>query len=297
MKLLIKINAVLVIVFLIVLSVAYQVARGILMTNARTEIQGNARIMMESALAVRAYTIGHIRPLLETQMRYSFLPESVPSFSATEYFNNLRKKFADYDYKEATLNPTNPRDRAVDWEVDVVNHFRESATATELIGERDTAVGKVLYLARPLRIADPACLKCHSSVAEAPPTMLAKYGSANGFGWQLNDVIGAQIVSVPYELPLQRADAVLKSVVTMLVGLFLFLFAAINGSLFFLVVQPVTRLSSIANRVSRGDLDAPHVPHEHRDEIGELDASFNRMRVTVKKAMETLHRTHPGSHP
>lgn len=295
MKLLIKINAVLLVVFLAVLALAYQVARGILMSNARTEIQDNASIMMESALAVRKYTIGHIRPLLATQMQYHFLPESVPSFSATEYFNNLRKKFPDYAYKEATLNPTNLRDRAVDWEVDVVNHFRESATATELVGERDTAVGKVLYLARPLRISDPACLKCHSSVAEAPATMLEKYGSANGFGWQLNDVIGAQIVSVPYELPLKRADVVLKSIVILLVGLFVFLFAAINGSLFFLVVRPVTRLSSIANRVSRGDLDAPHVPSEQRDEIGELGASFNRMRVTVKKAMEALHRTPPGN--
>src|SRR6185503_3814474 len=152
MKLLFKVNILLVIVFVLGLAASYTVAERLLLDNARSEIQDNARIMMESALAVRAYTVSQIKPLLDTQMRYRFLPQSVPSYSATEYFNNLRRTFTDYSYKEATLNPTNPRDRAVDWEVDVVTHFRENAAAKELIGERDGATGKVLWLARPLRI-------------------------------------------------------------------------------------------------------------------------------------------------
>src|ERR1700704_1497612 len=142
MKLLLKINIVMVTVFLIGLAASYSAANRLLQKNARTEIQDNARIMMESALAVRGYTISHIKPLLKTQLHYEFLPESIPSYSAVEYFNNLRKSFPDYTYKEATLNPSNLRDRAVDWEVDVVNHFRTNAQAKELIGERDAATGK-----------------------------------------------------------------------------------------------------------------------------------------------------------
>ena len=296
MKLLLKVNVVLLIVLLSGVTLAYQVARGILLNNARSEIQYNARIMMASALAVRTYTTTHIQPLLENQLLYKFVPEYVPSFSAIEYFNRLREKFADYDYKEAALNPTNPSDRAVDWEVDIVNHFRENISATEVVGERDTAVGRKLYFAIPLRVTYPKCLKCHSSVAAAPPTMLAKYGSANGFGWQLNDVIGAQIVSVPYELPLKRANAVLTSVTLLLAGLFLFLVVVINLALLFLVLRPVTKLSSIADRVSRG-LDAPQFSSEQRDEIGELGAAFNRLRTTVKKAMDEIQRTHPRHPP
>jgi len=162
-------------------------------------------------------------------MRYKFLPQTVPSYSATEYFNILRKTFPEYAYKEATLNPTNLRDRAVDWEVDVVNHFRENSDAKELTGERDTPTGKTLYLARPLRILDEKCLACHSSVSAAPQTMLDLYGTANGFGWQLKDVIGAQVVSVPYDLPLKRAAEALKKFVYMLIGLFLFQFLALNS--------------------------------------------------------------------
>jgi HAMP domain-containing protein len=288
MKLLLKVNIVLVIVFLIGLAASYSVAQRLLLDNARLEIEGNARIMMQSALAVRAYTAAQIEPLLNTQMHYQFLPQSVPSYSATEYFNNLRKSFPEYDYKEAALNPTNPRDRALDWEVDVVNHFRENAGAQELIGERQGATGKTLYLARPLRITDPACLVCHSSVAAAPQTMIDRYGNANGFGWQLNEVIGAQVVSVPYELPLKRAHAALQSVVYLLVGLFLFLFVTVNILLVTLVVRPVRKLATIADQVSLGAMDAPEFPTQGSDEIAALGSSFNRMRRSLVEALELL---------
>ena len=48
-----------------------------------------------------------------------------------------------------------------------------------------------------------------SAPGAAPASMVAQYGPANGFGWQLNEVIGAQIVSVPLGVPLERViDAV-----------------------------------------------------------------------------------------
>jgi HAMP domain-containing protein len=288
MKLLLKINIIMVIVFLLGLAAAYTVADRLLLRNARAEIQDNARIMMESALAVRAYTVSQIKPLLDTQMRYKFLPQTVPSYSATEYFNILRKTFPEYAYKEATLNPTNLRDRAVDWEVDVVNHFRENSDAKELTGERDTPTGKTLYLARPLRILDEKCLACHSSVSAAPQTMLDLYGTANGFGWQLKDVIGAQVVSVPYDLPLKRAAEALKGFVYMLIGLFLFQFLALNLLLALLVVRPVRRLAVIADEVSKGNMEAPDFPSKGGDEISTLGASFNRMRRSLVEAMNML---------
>jgi HAMP domain-containing protein len=288
MKLLLKINIVLVIVFCVGLAASYSAADHLLKENARIEIEGNARIMMESAMAVRSYTSHQINPLLKTQMRYQFLPQSVAAYSATEYFNNLRQKFPDYSYKEATLNPTNPRDRAVDWEVDVVNHFRENGDAKELIGERESATGKTLYLARPLRIVDEACLECHSSVDHAPQTVLDKYGNANGFGWQLKDIVGAQIVSVPYELPMQRAGGALRKFVYLLVGLFVFLFIAVNISLVLMVVRPVRKLAQIADQVSLGAMDAPEFPAKGRDEIATLGTSFNRMRRSLVEALNML---------
>ena len=72
----------------------------------------------------------------------------MPAYSANEYFNQLRKTFPDYSYKEATLNPTNPLNRATDWEADIIRYFRQTPTQTEEVGERDTPNGRVLYIAR-----------------------------------------------------------------------------------------------------------------------------------------------------
>lgn len=78
-----------------------------------------------------------------------------------------------------------------------MNWFKENDTKEELVGERDSVAGLVLYLSHPIKITDPGCLACHGAPSDAPQTLLATYGSVNGFGWKLNEMIGAQIVTVP----------------------------------------------------------------------------------------------------
>jgi HAMP domain-containing protein len=288
MKLIFKINLVLILVFLAGLGASYYYANDLLQRNAQAEIRENARIMMASALAVRQYTTSQIKPLLDNQQKYRFLPQTVAAYSAVEYFNNLRKTFPDYLYKEATTNPTNPRDRADDWENDIISYFRANPGAKEVIGERDGPAGRMMYLAKPLRLTDPRCLECHSSVEVAPQTMLDKYGNKNGFNWQLNDVVTAQVVSVPYTLPLQRASAALTSFVYLLVGLFLFFFITVNVLVVTLVLRRVRKLGEIADKVSMGDMDAPEFSAKGRDEIAALGQSFNRMRRSLVEALNML---------
>jgi protein-histidine pros-kinase len=288
LNLIIKVNLVLLVVFAIgLLSVGY-VANRLLQANAQLEIAENARIMMEAALAVRKYTSTEIKPLLETQIKYSFLPQSVPAYSANQYFAQLRKKFPDYSYKEATLNPTNPMNRATDWEADIVNQFRQSPSRTEQAGERDTPNGRAFYLARPLKVADPSCLGCHDTAENAPRTVVERYGRDNGFGWKLNDIIGAQIVSVPMQLPIQRADHVLKAFMGSLLLVFLLIFAGVNAMLYVLVVRPVKRLAKVADQVSLGNMDVPEFHLSGSDEIAHLSQSFERMRKSLVQAIKLL---------
>ena len=124
MNLLVKLNLIMIAVFATALIPAGMISRNLLNDNARSQVIQNARIMMETAMAMRGYTVNQVKPLLEPMLDETFLPQSVPAYSATEIFNTLREKNPDYTYKEATLNPTNPRNRAVDWETDIVNEFR-----------------------------------------------------------------------------------------------------------------------------------------------------------------------------
>jgi HAMP domain-containing protein len=289
MKLVIKFNLVFLAVFLIGLAAAGFVSSELLQKNARDEIVLNARLVMESALATRAYTSTQVGPLLQTQMKYTFLPQSVPAYSASEVFKGLRKSFPDYNYKEATLNPTNPSNRANDWEADIVHQFRNATDKPELVGERDTPVGKSFYIARPIQIKQESCLYCHSTVDAAPKTLVDKYGPANGFGWKVNEVIGAQIVSVPTEVPIARANAAFKTFMVSLTAVFAFIFVALNLMLWFMVIRPVTRLSKFADQVSQGEnMEAGDFRVASRDEIGVLTQSFNRMKKSLVQAMKML---------
>jgi len=283
-----KFNAALLGIVIVGFAAASYVSYQVLQANAREEVLQHARIMMEAASSARTYTSTQVKPLLETQLKYRFLPQSVPAFAATEQFNDMRKKYPDYSYKEATLNPTNPRDHAADWEIDVVNAFRQTPTRLETFGERDTPDGRSLYLARPIQIKDPACLVCHSTPDAAPKTMIETYGAANGFGWKVNDIIGAQVVSVPTAVPLQRANYVFKIFLLSLAAIFIFTIIMLNLMLYWFVTRRVKRLARLADEVSLGNLEAGDFRTRSHDEIGVLTEALGRMKTSMVQAIKML---------
>ena len=288
MKLIWKFNLVLLGIFVLGLAITGYVSYNVLRANAREEVLQHARLMMEAALATRNYTASQVKPLLETQLKYAFLPQTVPAYAATEQFNELRKTHKDYAYKEATLNPTNPRDRASDWEADVVQIFRQTPEMPEMVGERDTPTGRSLYLARPIQIKNPACLACHTTIDAAPKTMVDLYGGANGFGWKLNEVIGAQVVSVPMAVPIERASATFRAFMLSLTAVFVATFVLLNIMLHTIVIRRVTRLAAIADQVSLGNLDAGEFRTRSKDEIGVLTEALGRMKTSLVQAMKMI---------
>jgi hypothetical protein len=163
-----------------------------------------------------------------------FHPQSIPFFAATEAFNYFRQSHPDYAYKEAALNPTNLRDRTVDWEADVVNVFRKNPNNTEFIGNRETPSGPSLFVSAPIKVDDKSCLECHSTPDKAPAEMVKLYGSVNGFGWKEGDIVGAQIVSVPATLSEKIADSAFRSILAWLMGIAAFIFVLVNAALIML---------------------------------------------------------------
>jgi hypothetical protein len=156
-----------------------------------------------------------------------FFPQSIPFYASTENFNYFRGRYPNFSYKEAALNPTNPRDRTGDWEADIVNIFRNDPARTEVTGNRETPEGASLYLCAPIH-ADESCLTCHSASEKAPVEMVKIYGTANGFGWKLNEVVGAQIVSVPEKLADESVDQALKTILFWLGSILALVLVAAN---------------------------------------------------------------------
>jgi protein-histidine pros-kinase len=289
MNLSLKFNLIFITVFGLGLAATVFIANRFLQDNAREETVQQARLMMESAGSTRNYTSTEIRPILERYQRANgvFYPETVPAFSAIKIFSYLRKTYPNYSYREATLNPTNPEDRAVDWESDIINVFRNDPTKLEFVGERDAPSGRSLFLAKPIT-AKQSCLECHSTPDVAPPALVKIYGANNGFGWKLNEVVSAQIVSVPMSVPQAVASKALWNLMLWLAAIAVISLILLNFTLILAVIRPVSRLSTAADQISKGNLDVPELPVQGKDEVSVLADSFNRMHRSLKSAMKML---------
>jgi protein-histidine pros-kinase len=283
-----RLNLGLLAVFLIAVAAVWLLLDRQFAASARRDVVENARIMMAAANAVRSYTITEVVPAVMQGRSDWVAPLTVPSYAAQTNFRAMRADHPDYAYREAALNPTNPADRAQDWEADLINHFRNDQALPELIVERDTPTGRLLTLARPIVVREEGCLTCHSTPAAAPARMVAAYGSANGFGWRLNETVGAQLVSVPMALALDGASENLWRTLAVIAGVFACLMLTLNLLLHLVVIRPVARLSSMATAVSLGQPVPDQPVPAGGDEISELARAFARMRRSLETAMRML---------
>lgn len=272
---------------------------GALEAKARGEVTSKGSMLIEMLTSVRSYTTTHIQPLLNERLATSdkFIAETVPAFSAREVFDTVRKKdaYADYFYKEAALNPTNPRDKADTWEADLIGRFRSNPDLKEISEFRTLDNKQVYYIARPLPITDPTCLACHTTPETAPASLIRTYGREGGFGWKLNEIIGARLIYVPADTVLNAANQSFVSVMAIFIVVFAAVLFLLNRLLTRYVIQPLRLMSNLAKRITADEAYADELHSEpvqrvnaRSDELGDLGKLFVRMGEEVSARTERL---------
>jgi protein-histidine pros-kinase len=118
--------------------------------------------------------------------------------------------------------------------------------------------------------------------------MVDVYGPANGFGWKVNDIIGAQIISVPVALPIQRANRTFRVFMLLFIVVFAATFVLLNVMLQTMVIKPVKELSRLADDVSLGHLESAEFTSRSKDEIGVLAGALSRMNKSLVQAIKML---------
>ncbi len=290
MKLTTKINLILAAAFLVGISLVGVNSYLLTEDNALRQVTDQAELIMQKALAVRSYTVNEIRPAINDNGSSKFHPQTIPAYGATQTLNLVREKRPDYSYKEAVFNPTNPRDKATPAEEAIINRFITDPGLTRLVGSEVINGVKSLYISYPIRITNPKCLDCHSTPDIAPAAMLDIYGDEGGFGWKLNEVVGTQMVVVPYTLPAELAQKTFISFLVSMAVIFLILFLVINITIRKLVLKPIMRVTHQAEQVSKGNLRDPEIKVTGNDEIADMSRAFNRMRRSVIKIVQMMKR-------
>lgn len=268
---------------------------------AEDQVNDKSEILISTMNAVRHYTSSRVNPLLSPRLENEeiFISETVPAFSAREVFEEFRRYegYNGFFYKEATLNPTNPRDLADDFEAELVNRFRTEAELEELSGFRTLNGEEMFYTARPLAVGSDACLRCHGDPASAPASLINTFGSENGFGWNLDEIVAAQFIYVPAQRVSDATWISLSAVMLVFILVFALVILAINLLLGRNVVEPIRRLAGLAVMVGEDKLttDSEEIRWldpvaERGDELGQLSRLFQKMARQVYEREQQLKK-------
>ncbi|BAZ14306.1 putative sensor with HAMP domain protein [Calothrix sp. NIES-4071] len=292
MKINTKVNLILIIVFICGIFISGTALANVLERKTESEVSSKAVMLMQIANSIRQYTNEKVQPLLlpKVETEQKFIPESIPSFSIREVFQifHQNKDYANFTYKDATLNPTNLQDKADNFESNIVKEFRKNPALPDRSGFRTDKGEKRFYTARPFKIEHESCLQCHSTPEKAPKSQLATYGSENGFGWKLHDIVAAQIVYIPAEEIFNQASRSFVMVLSLLGAIFTAIVVIINLLLKKIVLKRIKRIAAVAEQVSIGDMNA-NFGKQDKDEIGALAEAFNRMKYSLEIALNMLN--------
>ena len=244
--------------------------------------------MLASARAIGEYTEAHILPKLTAMSPNSFEPEQVPYYASRTVFHTVTGKAALYTFRFPTFNPTNPIDRPVPFELELMNRFRDEANLNELTGVQSLALSKVFYLAQPIRIEDQECLTCHSSPDRAPHAMVAQFGPVDGFGWKLHETVGMEILTVPLTEQLRGTLRLVLFVAGSLLLIFIAAYTALSMAFETALVRPLSSLANAADAASRTTERPLAAPSSAVREIRVLTEALERLRLSLSKALSAL---------
>jgi two-component system cell cycle response regulator len=219
------------------------------------DIRRSAQIQMRTAEAIRKYTVDYLQAVIPNtdEAGAAFHREAVPSFGANTTMAEFHKRMPGYSYREVALNPTNPKNLAEGWTADIVGGFRRAGAPPDQYSVTGQGAAQLMHFSRPIRVESPKCLRCHSVPAAAPVSMRAIYGERNGFGWQLGEVVGAQIVSVPVALQTQQRDQAFMLFLAGTTGMLLLVMAVVNWMISKSVLRPIEAANRTLTRLAELD--------------------------------------------
>lgn len=253
--------------------------------QSKEEIKQKADLLLETALAVRSYTTEATAPMLHALAGNAFLVQQVPSFAALDTLGRLSAKYPEYRYRETSLNPTNVKDRANDWEVGLLRAFEADAKLAEQVGEVGEGDKRSYFVARPIRLTSTACLQCHSTPEVAPPGMVAKYGPINGFGWKMGEVVAMQVVEVPKAPSDRKAFNSVLVTVGSLTCVFLLSAVVFLVLLRRYVTRPLEMLTRVAHASSIAEPGSDAVPAVVEGQFVELRDAIVRLQMSMSHAL------------
>ena len=256
--------------------------------NALGEAKVKSNIILNYAMATMKFMKTVQKPLVTELIEADrFYPELMSGFvTARGTFEIFNKSYPGYIFKQATIDPLNPYNKADQDERKMIDEFRRNPGMKSSEGHLVKNGEEVFYFAQPISIDSKGCLTCHGNPADAPKDQLEIYGSDNGYNWKMNDTVAAFVIYIPTAAAIAAAKNL--SVTLMLIGaggiilILLIIWVFLDRT----VVLPIVQLAKRTENFSLGEnLDEP-IETRSKDEIGALAHAIERLRISLSKLLK-----------
>jgi|MTBAKSStandDraft_2_1061841.scaffolds.fasta_scaffold00044_157 signal transduction histidine kinase len=163
-----------------------------------TEVEAKTRLVFSNLLAVQTYVRETLRPAMyEVLPHGDFIIEAMSSsFVTRTVMSDLNRARDQFTYRRVALNPRNPEFAPNGLELELIRHFRDNPRQKSL-GQFRSINGEEYYVAAQPVVFDASCMVCHGRPEDAPAVLLARYGSVRGFGRQVDEIDGLDLVTMP----------------------------------------------------------------------------------------------------
>ncbi len=216
-----------------------------------------------------------------------FIPELMSRFVVNRMEYEIFQKTLDgYIFKQATLDPLWPDNKANAEEEKVIQYFASNPNVKEKQGIMKRGGAQYFYTAKPIKVTKVFCLTCHGDPADAPADQRDIYGTENGYNWKMDSTVGTSIIYISISKALVDAKHTALKIFSVGIGCLLVTIICIWGFLDHAVVGPIIRLSSSAKDISIGKNLCDSIHTDSNDEIGGLANSIDRMRISVNKLLK-----------
>lgn len=231
----------------------------------------------------------------------SKLFKSIPVVAAMKTMDTIAKEQG-FELRTPKLEARNPKNKAVAYERDIINYFKE--TKADSFEKIDRDVDKVIY-AKPVIITE-SCLSCHGNPANSPTgdgKDILGYQMEN---WREGDIVGAYILTQDVAI----IDEIISEInlTSTLVAVVLGLICIFLGSQYmrFQIVKPIVknvahlkslavdilnstvRLSSMSNEVNSGSQSQAAAIEETSAATNELYDNFQQNQDASAESYEIV---------
>lgn len=238
--------------------------------------------------ANQLYMAQNIRPEINDKLPGYYFPEATVGIQMlVETAELIQQEYPEYIFRVVSPNPLNETNLSDAFENRIIKGFsNQEYEHWEGFIEKE---GKNYYATAIPVEARRGCIWCHSTPEEAHPDMVEEYGTESGYGYKLGEIVGARIIYVPTEKAMEQTRKKLAIFVATLSVLFFIAFLLIDAVINRSLVTPIEQLTEVATEISKGKMER-EFEVKTDDEIKALADAFNRMKVSLTKAINIIKK-------